>query len=511
LAPLEPTHVRVPVVYSRRDSRYFDYYANNRWLHPSIVKMTLEKNGNIESQSLGKLAELIRTRAISPVELVDSYLRRIEKFNPRLNAIVTVAPDALKRAKEAEAGVTRGDSLGPLHGVPVTVKDTIETAGLRTTSGSAMRAEFVPEHDAPAVARLKAAGAIILGKTNTAEMAMDYTTDNPVFAPTVNPYDSSLTTGGSSGGEAAAIAACLSPGGIGSDLAGSIRIPAHFCGIVGLKPTVGRVPGEMQFPPSTGPYSLGATIGPMARRVSDLQLMFNVLAGIETTFKSSASQRTSLAGSRVACYTDDGVAPVTEDTRQAVESAARALSDAGLIVEQTRPPGVELGHDLWLKLFSRASVVQLRNVYSGNEEKGGEFVRWRLRTADDTPVLAIDDYISSWLERDRLRAELLGWMGHTPLLIAPVGATPAYKHGTLKVTVGERTMSTFRAFSYSQTCNVFDLPAVVVPAGHSIEGLPIGVQIIGRPFAEEMVLAAAAIIEETLGGWQMPSFLSDKL
>jgi len=463
--------------------------------------MTLEENGTIESQSLGKLAELIRTRAISPVDVIGAYLRRIEKLNPTLNAIVTLAPDALERAQEAEAAVTRRDALGPLHGVPLTVKDTIETAGLRTTSGSAMRAEFVPERDAPAVALLKAAGAIILGKTNTAEMAMDYTTDNPVFAPTVNPYDPSLTTGGSSGGEAVAITTCMSPGGIGSDLAGSVRIPAHFCGIVGLKPTVGRVPGEMQFPPSTGPYSLGATIGPMAKRVSDLHLMFNVLAGIDT---AEWAGRASLVAARVAWYTDDGVAPVTEETRQAVESAARALSDAGLIVEQIRPPGVEQGHDLWLKLFSRASVVQLRNVYAGNEGKGGDFVRWRLATADDTPPPAIDDYIKSWLERDRLRAELVSWMEHTPLMIAPVGATPAYKHGTLKVAVAERTMSTFRAFSYSQTCNAFDLPAVVVPAGRSIEGLPIGVQIIGRPFAEEMVLAAAAIVEEALGGWQMP-------
>jgi len=470
--------------------------------------MTQKDTETITSQSLGKLAELIRTRAVSPVDMVEAYLRRIEKLNPRLNAIVTLAPDALERAKQAEAALTRGDALGPLHGVLVTVKDTIETAELRTTSGSAMRARFVPERDAPAVARLKAAGAIILGKTNTAEMAMDYTTDNPVFAPAVNPHDPSITTGGSSGGEAAAIATCLSPGGIGSDLAGSVRIPAHFCGITALKPTVGRIPGEGQFPPSTGPYSLGAVIGPLARSVSDLRLMFNVLAGIHT---DGLARHVSLKGSRVAWYTDDGVAPVSEETRQAVEAAARALSDAGLIVEQTRPPGVEQGHDLWLKLFSRASVVQLRNVYGGNEEKGGEFVRWRLATADDMPAPAIDDYINSWLERDRLRIELLGWMEHTPLLIAPVGATPAYKHGTLKVTVGERTMSTFRAFSYSQTCNAFDLPAVVVPAGRSLEGLPIGVQIIGRPFCEEMVLAAAEIVEEALGGWQMPSFLSDKL
>ena len=237
---------------------------------------------DLSLQSITFLAGQIAARKVSPVEVLQAHLDRIKEINPQLNAIVTLAPDALQRAKEAEAGVSRGNAPGPLHGVPVTVKDTIETAGLRTTSGSAMRAEFVPERDAPAVARLKAAGAIILGKTNTAEMAMDYTTENPVFTPTINPHDPSMTTGGSSGGEAAAIATCLSPGGIGSDLAGSVRIPAHFCGIAGLKPTVGRIPGEAQFPPSTGPYSLGAVIGPMARSVSDLRLMFNVLAGIDT-------------------------------------------------------------------------------------------------------------------------------------------------------------------------------------------------------------------------------------
>jgi Asp-tRNA(Asn)/Glu-tRNA(Gln) amidotransferase A subunit family amidase len=149
-------------------------------------------------------------------------------------------------------------------------------------------------------------------------------------------------------------------------------------------------------------------------------------------------------------------------------------------------------------------VVQLRNVYAGNEDKGGDFVRWRLATADDTPLPSLDDYINWWLERDRLRARLVTWMENTPLILAPVGATAAYKHGTQKVTIGEHTMSTFRAFSYSQAFNVFDLPVVVVPAGRSAEGLPIGVQVIGRPFAEESVMAAAAIIEESLGGWQMP-------
>jgi Asp-tRNA(Asn)/Glu-tRNA(Gln) amidotransferase A subunit family amidase len=459
------------------------------------------------AKSTTKLAELVRSRQASPVEIVQAHLDRIERLNPSLNAVVTIAPDAIDKAKEAEAAVMRGDALGPLHGVPLTVKDTIETAGLRTTSGSAMRSEFVPTRDARAVARLKDAGAIILGQTNAAEMAMDYTADNPVFGRTNNPYNPLLTPGGSSGGEAAAIAACMSPGGIGSDLAGSIRIPAHFCGIAGLKPTVGRVPGDGQFPPSTGPYSLGSVIGPMARCVTDLQLLFEVLAGIQPAGESGKlveNLRASMRGWRVAFYTDDGVSPVTEETRRAVETAARALTEFGLVTEEIRPPGVERGHDLWLKLFSRASVVQLRNVYAGHEEKGGEFVRWRLATADDTPPPSLDDYINSWLERDSLRASLVEWMEDRPLIIAPVGATPAYQHGTLKVAVGERTLSTFRAFSYSQTFNVFDLPVVVVPAGRTSEGLPIGVQIIGRPFAEHSVMAAAALIEETLGGWQTP-------
>lgn len=468
------------------------------------------------SQSATALADLIRNRAISPVEVVEAHLRRIEQLNPKLNAIVTLATDVMEQAEAAEAAVMRGDVIGPLHGLPVTIKDTIETAGLRTTSGSAIRARFVPEHDAPAVARLKAAGAIILGKTNTAEMAMDYTADNPVFGRTNNPYDPSLTPGGSSGGEAAAIATCMSPAGIGSDLAGSIRIPSHFCGIAGLKPTVGRVPSGGQFPPNIGPYSLGAAVGPMARSVTDLQLLFRALSGTESSALLAADEtarltenrrsalRASMSGRRVAWYTDDEVSPVTPETRRAVETAARALADAGLNVEQTRPPGIERGHDLWLKLFSRASVVQLRDVYAGHEEQAGAFVRWRLATADDAPVPTLDDYIRSWLERDRLRAELVRWMEATPLLLAPVGATPAFPHDAHSVTVGEQSLSTFRAFSYSQTFNVFDLPVAVIPAGRSVAGLPIGVQIIGRPFAEETVLAAAGIIEEALGGWQPP-------
>ncbi|HKR21806.1 MAG TPA: amidase [Pyrinomonadaceae bacterium] len=441
--------------------------------------------------SLITLCKLVRERKISPVMVAQAHLQQLAKLNPALNAIVTVAPDIIERAKAAEAAVMRGDALGLLHGVPLTIKDTIETEGLRTTSGSTLRADHVPLVDAPAVARLKRAGAIILGKTNAAEMAMDYNADNPVFGRTNHPLNPKLTPGGSSGGEAVAVATGMSPGGLGSDLAGSVRIPAHFCGIAGLKPTTGRVPGEGQFPPSTGPYSLGAVIGPMARNVADLRLLFRAL--VDETVSN-----TDLRGFRFAWYRDDGVVPVTDETASAVAAAASALTDAGLIGEERLPPYVDRGNELWLKLFSRASVVQLRQIYAGRENEGGSFVKWRLANADQEAPPTLDQYIASWMERDRLREELLSWMETTPIIIAPVGATPAYEHDTLKITVQGTTLGTFRAFSYAQTFNVFDLPVVTVPAGRSSEGLPIGVQIVGRPNAEAAVLAAAEIVEQAV-------------
>jgi Asp-tRNA(Asn)/Glu-tRNA(Gln) amidotransferase A subunit family amidase len=451
----------------------------------------MKSKTGLADKSLTELADLIHARSVSPLEVAEAHLERIEELNPRLNAIVTLAPDLLDRA----AALTRSEPGGPLYGVPVTIKDTIDTAGIRTTSGSKIRASYVPTHDAPSVARLKAGGAIVLGKTNAAEMAMDYTADNPVFGRTNHPLDESLTPGGSSGGEAVAIATHMSPGGIGSDLAGSIRIPAHFCGIAGLKSTTGRVPGELQFPPSTGPYSLGAVIGPMARTVADLRILFRVLSNEQRDVAPL------LKGLRVAWYTNDGVAPVTEATSRAVSNAASILREAGLIAEECRPPNIENANSLWLRVFSRASVVQLRSTYHGREGEGGSFVSWRLSTADDTPVPTLDEYIANWMERDKQRAELLEWMKTTPILLCPVGATPAYKHDTMKVTVGGSTMGTFRAFSYAQAFNVFDLPVVTIPVAKSPEGLPIGVQIVGRPNSEELVMDVAEIVEQGIDFW----------
>jgi len=468
----------------------------------------------LTTKSATELARLIRRRTISPVEVVEAHLRRIERINPQLNAIVTLAPDALERARAAESALTTGGEIGPLHGVPLTVKDTIETEGVPTISGSRLLRAHVPLRDAAVVARLQSAGAILCGKTITPEMAAYYECDNPVFKRTNNPYDLSRTSGGSSGGEAAAIATCLSPGGIGSDLAGSIRLPAHFCGIAGLKPTMGRVSMDGHIPAATGRLSLGAGIGPLARSVADLSLLFGVMADAtqaEISFPDTSLDRDAarLQGLRVAWYTDDGVAPVTRETRDAVLAAARALSDHSLELDEARPPGVADGFRLWIELFARAVTEQLREFYRGKEDQAGPQVAAMLgkfdqRTDLNDRISEAEKLAAAVVERERLREELLRWMKTTPLILAPVGSTPAFEHGARRVEVSGESISVWRAFSYSQTFNVFGLPSVAVPAGRSAEGLPIGVQIIGRPFEERTVLAAAALLETTLGGWIRP-------
>jgi amidase len=462
-------------------------------------------------KSATELARLIRARRVSTVEVAEAYLRQIEKLNPALNAIVTLAPDVLERAREAESAVMRGETVGTLHGVPITVKDTIETAGLRTTSGTRLRADYIPATDATAVRRLKDAGAIVIGKTNVPEMALTYECENPLMGRTVNPYDEGRTPGGSSGGEAAAAATCLSAAGLGSDLVGSIRIPAHFCGITGLKPTADprRIPVDGHFPEIFERLERGGTFGPVARRVEDLSLLFDVLtrsddvdAARDRNNLAGASGRPDLRGKRVACYASDGVIPVTRETVSAVCAAAEALSEAGLEMIDELPPSVERGPALWLELFGQSVRRQMRELFTGREECAGTAVRAMLGRVE---VATNDDrqrYLKAIEECEMLRASLIEWMETTPLIIAPVGATPAFEHGARRVNVEGQSIGVFHAFGYSHTFNVFNLPAVTVPAGRTREGLPVGVQIVGRPYREREVLAAASIVEEALGGWQ---------
>ncbi len=451
----------------------------------------------LTKQSAATLAALMRARHVSPVEVIEAHLRRIDVLNPQLNAIVTLAPDALERAREAETTIMRGDGVGALCGVPVTVKDTIETLSLRTTSGSLRRATHVPERDATAVARLKAAGAIIIGKTNVSEMAMNYDADNPVFGRTNNPHNLSLTPGGSSGGCAAAVSACLVPASLGSDLAGSIRVPAHFCGVLGLKPTAsGRVPVDGHFPPATGAFVPGVSFGVIARRVEDLAMFYAVLAGTQASFdlpatsvdiekRERASQSFNPRGHSFCWYDDDGISSVTTETKEAVEVVAQALSKAGLIGVEIRPPGIERALDLWAKLFQHAAYENIRELYAGHVEQAGAFIRAVLSSRANNSPPDASEVAAAKRERALLREQLIYWMETTPLIVAPIGAVPAFSHGTRKVIVDNASQSVFRAFSYAQAYNVFGLPCVAIPAGRSSEGLPLGGQIVGRPFAEK--------------------------
>src|SRR5271163_1330702 len=286
--------------------------------------------------SAGEIAAQIRRKQVSPVDVARDYLGRIERLNPKLNALVDYKPEVvLTQARGAEKAVLRGEELGPLHGVPVSIKSSIDVAGHLCEAGTRLRAGRLATEDAPLVSRLRAAGAVILGVTNTPELLMAWETDNLLYGRTNNPWDLTRTAGGSSGGEAAAIAAGLSAGGVGSDGGGSIRVPAHFCGICGLKPTPGRIPSTGHYPKAGGPFALIGVVGPMARTVEDLRILFEVMAGWDDVDPCAAEVEVREIHEPVArtipigFFEDDGRTPVTEETRSAVEHAAFILRDCG--------------------------------------------------------------------------------------------------------------------------------------------------------------------------------------
>lgn len=454
--------------------------------------------------SAREIAAQVRTKAVSPVEVARSHLERIERLNPSLNAFVDCQPEAiLSQAREQEQAVMRGDDLGPLHGVPISIKSSIDVAGHRCEAGSCLRAGYVASKDAPLVARLRAAGAMILGVTNAPEMLMAWETDNLLYGRTNNPWDLTRTAGGSSGGEAAAIAAGLSAGGVGSDGGGSIREPAHFCGICGLKPTPGRIPSTGHFPKAGGPFALLGVIGPMARTVADLQILFEVMAGWDDADPCSAPvavrelHEKELFGMGVGFFTDDDRTPVTEETKAVVEGAAFTLANHGFRVDQFRPEGLEEARDLWWKFFGTAGGMILAPMLRGREKELSPLLREFFQWTSAAPAHTGDSLLATWLARDELREKILRQMRKYPVLICPTAAIPAFRHGEREWQVEGKTVKYLDAWSYCEWFNLLGFPAVVVPQGYSQEGLPIGVQIVGRPWEEEVVLAVAAALEST--------------
>jgi Asp-tRNA(Asn)/Glu-tRNA(Gln) amidotransferase A subunit family amidase len=462
-----------------------------------------------------KMAELVRSKEVSPVELAEAHLKRIEKLNPRLNAYVHVDAARVRRdACAAEWAIQNKAGLGSLNGVPISIKSSIDVAGHRCEAGTKLRAGYVSSHDAPLVSRLRAAGAVILGVTNTPELLMAWETDNLLYGRTNNPWDLSRTPGGSSGGEAAAIAAGCSAGGVGSDGGGSIRVPAHFCGICGLKPTPGRIPATGHFPNSLGPFSFLGVVGPMARTVADLRALFEVMQGPDDgdTFAAPVPIRNpspaELKKIRIGFFEHDGRTPVTAETRAAVRSAALALERAGFQVVESRPDGLEQAQELWWKFFGIAGAMLLGPMISGSNCELSpilqEFSGW---TSAEPPHTA-ESLLNTWIQRDVLRLQFFARMKEVPVLLCPVASIPAFRHGERSWTVEGKQVSYLDAWSYCEWFNLLGMPAATVPIAPSPEGLPIGVQIVASPWQEEIVLAVAAAVERECGGWREPPLMA---
>jgi Asp-tRNA(Asn)/Glu-tRNA(Gln) amidotransferase A subunit family amidase len=458
------------------------------------------------------MAQQIREKKISAVELVNAHLAKIDRLNPKLNAFVHVDPERVGReSHDADAALNGGKLLGPLHGVPISIKSSLDVAGLRCEAGTRLRAGHIATQDAPLVVRLRNAGAIVLGVTNTPELLMAWETDNVLYGRTNSPWDLERTPGGSSGGEAAAIAAGMSPGGVGSDGGGSIRVPAHFSGICGLKPTPGRIPATGHFPASGGPFALIGVVGPMARTVADVKVMFEVMQGPDDGDTCAAPVRVRWPSDdevrklRIGYFEDDGRTPVSPEIRTAVRTAAEALRGAGFQVEPFRPDGLEEIRVLWKKFFVAAGGMLIRPMFQGREHDLSPMLKEFLEWSRAEPPLTGESLLEAWIGRDTLRVNFLAQTQRYPILLCPAAAIPAFRHGERSWTVEGKTVNYLDAWSYTEWFNLLGNPTVVVPVSHSTEGLPIGVQIVGRPWEEEQVLAVAEVMEKQCGARKIPA------
>ncbi len=436
---------------------------------------------------------MIRGGEISAVELISEHLARIEEINPTLNAVVEVLrASALGEAAAVDNRRARGEALRPFEGVPFSIKDSIEVAGTVCSAGTLGYRNNPPsERDAVLVARLRAAGAIPIARTNLPDLLFAFETDNLVFGRTNNPYDLSRSSGGSSGGESALISACGSPFGLGSDAAGSVRLPAHYCGIASIKPTSGRLDRTGHVPPAGGWIEMIWQIGPMARRVEDLIALMPVLIGDD--FPPPPPEK---RGSRIAFFTDNGICAADEDTRETVRTAAAALAAAGYRVEEARPAAIEQSYDLEMKILGPDGGDGLRAFLRdiGSERTHPLLEGWlRKLEAYRTDLAGFARY---WAELDRFRGEMNEFMRKYDAILSPVAAFPAVIHGN---SVRD---DIFPGYSYTMTHNMTGWPAAVVRCGTSKEGLPIGVQIAAPAWREDVTLQLALELETRLGGWK---------
>ena len=468
-------------------------------------------------QPANRQLELLRAGKVSVIELAEAHITQIERLNPKLNAFADF--DAKRvRAQARKMDASKG-RRGPLYGLPVTVKSSIATAGYKCEIGSLIHRGEVPRRDAVVVARLRAAGALILGTTNCPEFLMAYETANLLHGRTLNPWDLERTPGGSSGGESSAIAAGMSAAGLGSDSGGSVRLPAHFTGICSLKPTPGRIPGNGHLPPCVGPFSILGVIGPLARTIGDVQLMFRALSGQDASDPWSppvALREPSLEELRaipVGFFEDDALVPVTTETRAAVQAAAEALRAAGFKVEPFRPGTLEQLRKLWWKFFVQCGAMFYAATIAGKHAQLSPIFKEFLEISDSAAPLTGNELLQAWAELDLLRAKTLEEMKGHPVLLCPVASVPAWRHGERQWDIDGYAIDYLDAVRHTQWFNALAAPAAVVPTGRARQEngieLPIGVQIVARAFEDEIALGVASIVDAAFGYRPPPIALSN--
>ena len=455
-------------------------------------------NTELIFQDASKLAELIRTRAVSPVEVMQAHLDRIAAVNPRVNAIVTVAHDALSAARAAEAAVMSGAALGPLHGVPFTVKDSIDTAGVATQRGSPIFKGRTPDADATSVARLKSAGGILLAKTNLPEFSYWIESDNLLTGASHNPWDLSRTPGGSSGGESAAIAAGMSPLGLGTDLAISVRGPAAQTGITSMKATHGSVPMTGIWPRAPRRFW---HVGPMARSVRDIALAHALLAGPDGKDGFSSGMPRDAGGGtvpqrplRVGWMVGPGLGPVDPEVAATVRAAAEALEGLGVFVEQVGIPALE--RDFALDVFNKLHVMEMKPAFAAATAGRRPDELYKMaKTMLSLPDTSMHDYIAAEQAAERLRDGYADYFSRYDALITHVLPVPAHKHGVETFVIDGQAVDATYLQGATVPLNVTGLPGLAMRFGTSREGLPINVQVVGKWHAEATILHVAALLE----------------
>ena len=450
--------------------------------------------------SAGEIVAAVKKKKLSPVEIVDAVLARIEKINPRVNAYCTVVPEmAREAAKKAEVEVRRGEKVGPLHGVPVSIKDLTSTAGIRTTWGSKIYEHFVPEEDALSVQRLKAAGAILMGKTNTPEFGAGANTYNAVFGATRNPWKLSHTCGGSSGGAAVALACGLGPLATGSDLGGSLRIPASFCGVVGFRTSAGLVP---IYPSMVGWDTLGVE-GPMARTVGDTALMLSVMAGrddrspisfpVDTRQFLAAVKRPRIQGLRVAWSPDLKVSSLDHEVEKVATAAVRRFTDLGCTVEQAEPDFSGVQQIIHATRALRMVTLHAEKLEKWRGQMNPNLV-WNIEQGFPLTAKQIGEADK---ERTALYHRVRQFFEKYDLLLTPTVAVPPFPQEMIyPKEINGQPMKNYLEWLYlTYAVTITGLPVISVPCGFTSEGLPVGLQIVGRRLAEATVLKAAAAFE----------------